>query len=149
MTASDISATTKAVLYYSLAIDADATLLHTYNNLGALLIARGRLDEARDYIDDALARTSNQKFAEVEPYLLKNRGKVSTRLGRDKEAFDYWTRAAARIPANAELQRLLGEWHERNGTPDQARQHWTRVVQLSNGDERQAALRALERIGTP
>ena len=144
----EMADSSKAVLYYSLAIDADATLLHTYNNLGALLIARGRLDEARDTIDNALARTSNPKFAEVEPYLLKNRGKVSTRLGRDTEAFGYWTRAVQEIPDNTELQRLLGEWHEQNGTWDEAREHWTRVVQLSNGDERQKALEALERIAT-
>ncbi|MFQ5511714.1 MAG: protein kinase [Candidatus Krumholzibacteriia bacterium] len=143
----EMADSTRAITYYTQAIDADATLLHPYNNLGTLLIAKGRVNEAGDYLNDALARKENPKYAEVEPYLLKNRGKVLARLGRPQDALECWQRAVERIPANVELHQLLAASYESSGDKDKARMHWGRVVELTNGEERARALRALENLG--
>ncbi len=143
---------TRAQLYFLRAIEENPSFLYAHNNLGALLIGSNRIEEAKAILDDALARLSNQRVDDasieiVEPYLLKNRGKVSARLGRQDEAFDYWTQAVAKIPDNVELHRLLGGWQERNGSLEKAREHWAKVLELSNGEDREVAQKALKRLG--
>lgn len=139
---------TKAVLYYTLAIEADSTLLHAYNNLGDLLVRLGRLHEARGILEDALGRQTNKKFDEVVPYLLKNQGKALAGLDQPDEAYRLWSHAVEEIPNNAELHRLIAAWHEQQGDDASARKHWKQAVEFSNGDERRTALEALERIGS-
>jgi tetratricopeptide (TPR) repeat protein len=94
---------------YRKAIRADSAFYEAYNNLGALLIGRGRAAEAAAILDCALAkeRTKPSPVPELRGYLLKNRGTAASRLGRGAEATAYWSRALEIIPRNAELQELL------------------------------------------
>jgi tetratricopeptide (TPR) repeat protein len=94
---------------YRKAIRADSTFFEAYNNLGALLIGRGRAAEAAAVLDCALAkeRMKPSPVPELRGYLLKNRGMASLRLGRREEAVAYWSKALEIIPTNAELQELL------------------------------------------
>ncbi len=139
---------TRAYLYFMRAIDEDPSFLYAYNNLGALHIGSNRIEEAKAILDDALGKTTSPHYTEVAPYLLKNRGKVAARFGRQDEAFDYWTRAVAVMQDNVELHLLLAAWHERDGTLEKAREHWARVVELTNGEQQRQAQAALERIGS-
>jgi tetratricopeptide (TPR) repeat protein len=94
---------------YRKAIRADSTFFEAYNNLGALLIGRGRAAEAAAVLDCALAkeRMKPSPVPELRGYLLKNRGMASLRLGRREEAVAYWSKALEIIPTNTELQELL------------------------------------------
>jgi Tfp pilus assembly protein PilF len=94
---------------YRKAIRADSTFFEAYNNLGALLIERGRASEAAAILDRALARerTAPSPVPELRGYLLKNRGMAALRLGLREEASAYWSRALEIIPQNAELIELL------------------------------------------
>jgi tetratricopeptide (TPR) repeat protein len=95
--------------HYRKAIRADSAFYEAYNNLGALLIGRGRAAEAAAILDRALAkeRMKPSPVPELRGYLLKNRGTAASRLGRREEADAYWSKALEIIPRNAELQELL------------------------------------------
>jgi tetratricopeptide (TPR) repeat protein len=94
---------------YRKAIRADSSFFEAYNNLGSLLIGRGRASEAAAILDCALAkeRMKPSPVPELRGYLLKNRGVAASRLGRREEAAAYWSKALEIIPRNAELQELL------------------------------------------
>ena len=94
---------------YRKAIRADSTFFEAYNNLGALLIGRGRAAEAVAILDIGLAkeRITPSSAPELQGYLLKNRGTAASRLGRREEATAYWSKALEIIPRNAELVELL------------------------------------------
>ena len=94
---------------YRKAIRADSALYEAYNNLGALLVERGRAAEAAAILDRALARerVKPSPAPELRGYLFKNRGTAASRLGRREEAKAYWSKALEIIPRNAELQELL------------------------------------------
>ena len=75
------------------------------NQLGFLLYERGQYAEARAVIDSALAREPD---ASIKGYLLKNKGKAVAALGDSTAARVLWSEAASLLPADEELQRLLG-----------------------------------------
>jgi Tfp pilus assembly protein PilF len=85
------------------AIAADSSNAAAYNQLGVLLLEEARLDEAVATLDRGLSAGD----ARVEPFLLKNRGKVAAARGYDDEARAYWERALQEAPNDAELQLLL------------------------------------------
>ncbi len=94
---------------YRKAIRADSAFFEAYNNLGALLIGRGRAAEAAVILDIGLAkeRMKPSPVPELRGFLLKNRGTAASRLGRREEAIAYWSKALEIIPRNAELDELL------------------------------------------
>lgn len=74
------------------------------NQLGNLLLQEGRLEEARATLDDALASATKD---EVRGALLRNLGKVEAAQGDSLSARAHWQQAAALLPQDPELQRLL------------------------------------------
>ena len=71
--------------YYRRAVGGDEPAL-AGNQLGALLLAHGRLDEARAALDAALS--TNPTDAAVRGALLRNRGKVAAAMGDSTAAAD-------------------------------------------------------------
>jgi len=90
--------------FFSRAIGADSSNAAAYNQLGVLLLEDQRADDARVILDLGLAAGDDEQ---VEPYLLKNRGKVAAALGDNEEARNWWIRALEKNPSDAELQTLL------------------------------------------
>lgn len=75
------------------------------NQLAAMLITRGEYGEAKTVIDSVLAMPMKPA---VRGHLLKNRGKAMAALGDSASAMVQWKQALALLPADPELQRLVG-----------------------------------------
>ena len=129
-----------AVRFARASIEADSTFAEGYSYLGAALIELDRLGDAQEVIDTGLARDPDNT------YLLKHRGRVEARLGRDAEAERYWTRALAKDPDDPDLNRLMAQWCERQDEYAAAITHWTAVSQSGSESQRKEALEALERL---
>jgi tetratricopeptide (TPR) repeat protein/predicted Ser/Thr protein kinase len=111
---SDRGDSVSAEEFYRASLRANPGYVPSYNNLGRLLLETGRAAEAADVLDRALALDPQEPYAVFIPYLLKNRGLAAQQLGEDDAALEFWTRGAARDSSNAELRRLIAEWHERH-----------------------------------
>jgi Tfp pilus assembly protein PilF len=135
--------TASAERFYLASLRADSTFVPSFNNLSALLVDLRRYDEARDWLDRGLALEPNQ------PYLLKNRGIVATRVGDDSGAIAYWEEAIAADSTITELHRLSAEWYERHGRPTDARKEWEIVARSSNSENQRLAQQALKRLRSP
>lgn len=74
------------------------------NQLGRLLLDRGRLDESRAVLSKALPVATRD---EVRGALLRNLGKVEAAQGDSLAAREHWREAAALLPNDNELRSLL------------------------------------------
>ena len=74
------------------------------NQLGRLLLDRGRLDESRAVLNDALPLATRD---DVRGALLRNLGKVEAAQGDSLAARKHWQEAAALLPNDNELPALL------------------------------------------
>lgn len=143
------------------AIRSDPDMVAAYNNLAALLLERGRPEEADAVVDAGLARRAN------DPFLLKKRGQIAFATNRDIVALNSWNDALAEIdrladnPREArqvgaavsnlvllrtEVHASLGMWYEKHGELEQAEEHWRAVAESDNESDRRQAAEALQRI---
>ena len=74
------------------------------NQLGYLMLADGRLDEARATLQAALAAPAQDR---VRGLLLRNLGKVEAAQGDSTAARTHWNEAATLLPDDPELRSLL------------------------------------------
>jgi len=94
---------TAAEEYFTRAIAADSSFAAAYNQLGVLQLEAQRAEEARATLQRGLAAGDQN----VEPFLLKNLGKVAAARGDNEKARAYWTRALEESPNDEELKSLL------------------------------------------
>ena len=76
------------------------------NQLGYLLLADGRLDDARATLESALSAAAP---GEVRGRLLRNLGRVEAAQGDSLAARAHWKEAAALLPDDPELRSLLSQ----------------------------------------
>jgi tetratricopeptide (TPR) repeat protein len=145
--------------YTAASIRSDSTYVRGYNNLAALLVERGRAEEALTVLWFGLERRPDN------PILLKKLGEVQLVLNQPEEALESWTtalneaaklsrdeRLAAAIDTNkdelqtvaAAVHALMAQWYEESGDTDEAIRHWTQAA-ISEHYENQAA-EALQRL---
>jgi tetratricopeptide (TPR) repeat protein len=145
--------------YTAASIRSDSTYVRGYNNLAALLVERGRAEEALTVLWFGLERRPDN------PILLKKLGQVQLVLNRPEDALESWTtalneaaklsrdeRLAAAIDTNkdelqavaAAVHALMAQWYEESGDTDEAISHWTQAA-TSEHYENQAA-EALQRL---
>jgi tetratricopeptide (TPR) repeat protein len=113
---------------------------NSYNNLGALLLAQGRAEEAVRVLDDGL-RVQPDHSA-----LLRNRGRAAAALGDDDGAIRYYEMGLQKDPGSVELHRLAAEWYERHGRTADAVRHWEIVAGSPAEEEARLGSEALQRL---
>jgi Tfp pilus assembly protein PilF/predicted Ser/Thr protein kinase len=95
-----------AEAYFRRALDGDQPALGA-NQLGALLIARGRPEEARRIVGAAVADSASVAPA-MRGYLLRTLGKAAAAMGDSTAAMALWKEALSLLPGDRELQHLTG-----------------------------------------
>lgn len=95
-----------AEFYFHRALEGDEPSIGA-NQLGALLIARGRPKEAREVVDAALADGVEDAPA-MRGYLLRTRGKAAFALGDTTAARADWKEALSLLPDDQTLKDLVG-----------------------------------------
>jgi tetratricopeptide (TPR) repeat protein/predicted Ser/Thr protein kinase len=132
-----------AETYFRASLRADSmqsAVYNSYNNLGALLLAQGRPDEAVRVLDRGLRVQPDQ------PALLRNRGRAAAALGDDDGAIRYYEMGLQKDPGSVELHRLAAEWYERHGRTAESIRHWETVASSSVREEARLGSEALERL---
>jgi len=142
-----------AFVYYESALRIAPDLLPAYNNLASILIDQGGigLTAAEKYIEDGLKRADGvggEYEALAKSYLLKNRGRLRAAQGRDDEAYADWQQALTLNPALLEAHMLCAQWSEEAGQIEEAKRHWLPVTQSEDEEERDTAIRALNRLNS-
>jgi tetratricopeptide (TPR) repeat protein len=92
-----------AEVFYGRALQGDEPA-PAANQLGHLLLAHGRVDEARATLSAALPNATGDN---IRGALLRNLGKAEAAQGDSTSARTHWKEAAALLPNDAELQSLL------------------------------------------
>ena len=110
---------------YEQAIDADATYLDAYINLGRLLHDAKRLAKAEDVYRQAI------KSCGDDAVLLYNLGVLLDDLKRDTEAMDAYARAVRADPGMADAHYNLALLCEKFGKPKDAIRHMARYRVLT------------------
>ncbi len=77
-----------------------------YDSLGWAYFRLGRLDQAKDYLDRALAKMETYQ-GEEQAVIFDHAGDVAQALGRHSEARQHWQRALELVPENATVQHKL------------------------------------------
>lgn len=119
---------------------ADSSSVECYNNYGALLLEENRISEARDLLNLGLRRNAGH------PYLLKNIGIATLRLGDARGALHYFLEADSLLPGNPEINMQLARWYEADNQPSAARERWNAVLQSPLERYRSLARDALQRL---
>lgn len=106
----------------ALAGSPDSPIAH--NNLGTVLLERGRLDEAKAHFERVLAMDPEHAMAHY------NLGGVLRQQGQVDEALAQFQRAVDIAPQNAEAELNLGELQADRGQLDKATAHFERALEL-------------------
>jgi tetratricopeptide (TPR) repeat protein len=125
----------------ALAGNPDSSIAH--NNLGTVLIERGRLDEAKAHFERVLAMDPEHAMAHY------NLGGVLRQQGQVDEAQAQFERAVDIAPGNAEAQLNLAELQADKGQLAEATAHFQRALELEpeNAEAHSAVGLALLRQG--
>jgi tetratricopeptide (TPR) repeat protein len=108
------------------------------HNLGVVVAARGRHQEALGYFDAALAADPHYVSAHY------NRAVALAALGRSEEAISGFSRACALEPEHYDAHRALGFLWLAQGERGRSLDHFARTYDLRRGDDRTTiAIRSL------
>lgn len=77
-----------------------------FDSLGWAYFRLGRLDEAKEHLDQALAKMETYQ-GEEQAVIFDHAGDVAQALGRHGEARQHWLRALELVPENATVQHKL------------------------------------------
>ena len=98
-----------------------------HNNLGALLLKRGKVDEAIVHFQNALEIKPNEVGAEA------NLGNALLQKGRLDEAIAHYSTALQMRPADAEVHYNLGNTLLRKGQLEEAATHYQKALEIDPG----------------
>jgi tetratricopeptide (TPR) repeat protein/predicted Ser/Thr protein kinase len=132
-----------AEAYFRASIRADSmqvAVYNSYNNLGALLLAQGRAEEAVRVLDQGLRVQPDQ------PALLRNRGRAAAALGDEEGAIRYYEMGIEKDPASIELHKLAADWYEKRGRTSESIRHWEIVAGSPAEEEARLGSEALQRL---
>jgi len=126
----DLGRFDEAETRYRTALEVDPGWIPARNNLAALLVARGKLAEARQH----LQQSSDSK--QINPELLLELGFLFLANDRVAEAADAAEEAITLAPANAKVYFLHGSALAKLGLLEQAREAYERALQIDPEDIR-------------
>jgi len=109
---------------------------HALQHLGWMLFRLGRMDQALHFCEQAVLQVNPDAHAltrERDSVVLQNLGRVRLECGQLQEAMETLEQAIERAPSSPRAALFVGMAWDELGEPDEARQWFERVLQLSDG----------------